>query len=163
MIDDGPIHEPGETRCTIDLTFPLRGPGGTEENKMPETKERFGFSVSLLLLSESGQRKAPVVPDDGRRTKADDLALLLQTPAEIHIIASLVVFRIKSTDFFESPFVEGHIAAGNVLRNDIGQEHMIGPTGRSSYAGLDPVLGGRREFGPPTPAKSPLNKVPTMK
>src|SRR5262245_8337689 len=109
MIDDRPIHEPSKTRRTIDLAFPLRGAGRAKENKMPETEERFGFSIPLLLLSESGQREAPVVPDNSRRTKADDLALLLQTPAKIHIIASLAVLRIKSTDFLERPLVKSHV------------------------------------------------------
>ena len=55
VIDNGPIDEPGETRRTVDLALPFRGARWAEEDQVPETKERFGFSVALLLFSESSR------------------------------------------------------------------------------------------------------------
>ena len=57
----------------------------------------------------------------------------------------------KSADLLERPFVKSHVAAGNVLGNDIGQEHVVWSSGRRGDAGLDPVLGGRRDVRPANP------------
>ena len=43
-----------------------------------------------------------MVPDDGRGTERDDAAALLETPAEINVIASGVIFRIEAADIFKA-------------------------------------------------------------
>ena len=110
---------------------------------MLETKQRFGFSVAVLLSPESSEREAPVMPDDCGGAEADDLSLLLQAPAKIHVVAGLAIFRIEAADLLESPFVKGHVAAGDVLGDQVGKEHVVRTTGRGGDAGLNPVLGGR--------------------
>ena len=80
------------------------------------------------------------MPDDRGRAEGDHAAALLQTPAEVHIITRLAVFRIEAAHLIKRPAVECHVAAGNVLGHDIGEQHMARTPGSRSHAGLDPVF-----------------------
>ena len=56
-----------------------------------------------------------MMPDDRSGTKSDDAAGLLQAPAKVDIVASLVILRIKAADLFEGPTTKGHVTAWNVF------------------------------------------------
>src|SRR5205823_13615922 len=88
------IDEPAEAWRAINLSSPLRRSGWSEKNEMFEAQEGFGFPVTFLLFAERTQSETAMVPDNGSRTERDDATTLLQTPAEINVIASGVIFRI---------------------------------------------------------------------
>ena len=85
------------------------------------------------------------MPDNCGGAEADDLSLLLQTPAEVHVIARLAIFRVETAYPLKCPFVEGHVAAGNVLGDEVGKEHMVRTSRRRGDTGLNPIFGRRRD------------------
>src|SRR5437764_3045709 len=114
------IDEPAEAWRAVNLSSPLRCSGWSEKNEMFKAQERFGFAVTLLLFAERTQGETAMVPDDGRGTKRDDAAALLQTPAEINVIASGVIFRIKAAEIFKSPAPKCHVTARDVFGDRVG-------------------------------------------
>ena len=84
------------------------------------------------------------MPDDRGRTEGDHVAGLLQAPAKIDVVAGLVIFEIEAADVFEGPAIEGHVTAGNVLGDGVGEQHVARSARRGGDAGLDPVLRRRR-------------------
>ena len=85
-----------------------------------------------------------MMPDDRGRAECDDVAFLLQAPAEIDVVARLAIFDIEAADGVERPAIEGHVTARNVLRHGVGQEHVARAAGRRRDAGLDPIFRRRR-------------------
>src|SRR5689334_10692354 len=86
-----------------------------------------------------------MMPDYGRRMKADGVAVLLEAPAGIHIIAGDAIHRIETANGLESGFTDREIAAGNVLRNLVGHEYMNGAAGRARHAFGDSSVARRRK------------------
>ena len=84
------------------------------------------------------------MPDDSRGTEGDDLSLLLQSPAEIHVVSGFAVFGIEAADLFKGPFEKRHIAAGDVFGHHVGEQDVAGSAGRGRHTGLNPVLRWRR-------------------
>ena len=93
------------------------------------------------------------MPDNGRRAEGDHATALLKAPAEVHVIACLAVFGVKAADLVERPAVEGHVTAGNVLGDDIGEQDMARASGCRCYAGLDPIFRRRRNVWPAHPGE----------
>ena len=87
------------------------------------------------------------MPDDRRWAECNDLALLLEAPAEVDVVAGLAVLGVEATDLVEGPAVESHVAAGDVLCHHVGEEHVAGAAGCGRHAGLLPVLGRRGDIG----------------
>src|SRR5215510_73392 len=96
---------------------------------MFEAQQRFRFAVAILLFQESAKGKAPVVPDDCSRTECNDPASLLDSPAKIDVIASLVIFRIETPCAFKRPPVKSHVTAGNVFGDYVSKQNMTWPAG----------------------------------
>ncbi len=92
-----------------------------------------------------------MMPDDRGRTKRDDVAFLLQAPAEIDVVARLAIFDIEAADRVERPAIEGHVTTWNVLRDRVGEQHVARSAGRRRDAGLDPVFRRRRNVRPTDP------------
>ena len=93
-----------------------------------------------------------MMPDDRGRTKCDDVAFLLQAPAEIDVVARLAIFDIETADRVERPAIEGHVTPWNVLRHRVGEEHVARSARRRRDAGLDPVFRRRRNVRPTDPS-----------
>ncbi len=148
MIDDRPIDEPTEARRSINLAAPLRCAGWAEENQMFESEERFCFAITVLLSQKGAQSRAAMMPHDGSRVESNDTPGLLQPPAKIDIVASRVILDIEAADLFKCPPVDGHVTAGNVLRDGVGEQNMAGSPRRRSDTGLHPILRGRWDIGP---------------
>src|SRR6478752_1023819 len=91
------------------------------------------------------------MPDDRRRAEGDGMAGLLNAPAEIHVVARLVVLGIEATDVFKSPAIPGHVTAGDMLGDGVGEEDVARAAGRGRDTGLDPVLRRRRNVWSPYP------------
>jgi hypothetical protein len=88
------------------------------------------------------------VPDDGRGAEGDDVARLLEAPAEVHVVAGLAVIGIEAADEIERPAMECHVAAGDVLGHHVGEQHVARSARCGSDARLDPVLRRRRDVRP---------------
>src|ERR1700730_3497031 len=89
-----------------------------------------------------------MMPYDGGRAESDDATSLLKSPAKIDIVAGLVIFDIEPTDVLKGPSVEGHVTAGNVLRDCVREQNMTRPARRCRDTGLIPMLRGRSHIGP---------------
>src|SRR5215467_6694830 len=107
---------------------------------MFEAQQRFRFAVAVLLFHESAQRKAPIMPHDRSRAERNGPSSLLNSPAEIHVVAGLAIFGIESAYTFEGPTVKRHVTTGNMLGDGIREQNMIWAAGRGSNACLNPVL-----------------------
>ena len=88
-----------------------------------------------------------MMPNNRGRTESDNAARLLQAPAKIDIVASLVIFRIKTADLFEGPSIKRHVTTRDMLGHGIGQQNVARPTGRGGHARLNRVLRRRTHIG----------------
>ena len=125
VINDRAINKPAEPRSAVDLTAPFRCAGRAEKDQMFKAQQRFRFAVAVLLFQESAQRKPPIMPDDRGRTERDYPSSLLNSPAEIHVVAGLAIFGIEPTYTFEGPTVKRHVTTGNMLGDCIRKQNMV--------------------------------------
>ena len=93
-----------------------------------------------------------MMPDQGRRVKAQRPALLLQTPAEIDIVACDPKLGIKAPDGLQAVLPKGHVAPRDVLRDLIGEQHMHRTSRSIGHAVRNRAVAGRRHIGAPIPA-----------
>src|SRR4051812_33215148 len=115
---------------------------------MLEAQERLGLAITFLLFEKGAQREASMVPDDRGGTERDLAAGLLDPPAKINVIASLVIFRIESADVLKRPAIPRHVTTGNVLGDSVGKQHMARPARRRCHTSLNPMLRWRRDIRP---------------
>src|SRR5215472_11377963 len=85
------------------------------------------------------------MPNDCGWTEGNYPPSLLNSPAEIHVVAGLPIFGIESADAFESPTVKCHVTTGNMLCDRVGKQNMVWSPWRRSNAGLNPILCWRRD------------------
>ena len=107
-------------------------------------QHRFGFAIAFLLLPIGEHRISAVMPHQGRRTEPQTPALFLQTPADIHVIASHVELRVETADSFKRHFAEGHVATRDMFRFPIREQHVDGAAGRMGDAIGDHAIARRR-------------------
>ena len=112
------------------------------------------FPVPYLLTPERPDRPPVVVPDERRGRESDSLTLRLQPPADIDVVAGALVDGVETTDRQQRIAPERHVAARDVLRDPILEQHVDGPARRARH-----TLGQRRivlgtTFGPPAPTTS---------
>ena len=69
-----------------------------------------------------------MMPHHGRGAKPNGPALLLQAPADIHIITSRTKLGIKPRNGLQGCFAKRHITSRDMLCLRIGEEHMHGTT-----------------------------------
>src|SRR5262249_55828007 len=87
-------------------------------------QECFRPAVPLLLFPIGPYSLAAMVPDHGCWAKPNRPALLLQPPADIHVIARRTKLGIKSPDGLQGRFPKRHVTPGDMLCLCIGEEHM---------------------------------------
>ena len=92
-------------------------------------EHRFGLAVALLLFPVGANGVAVVVPHHRPGTEAEGPPSFLQSPADIHIVAGFAEDGIETADFIQRPFIEGHVATGDMLGFAIG-EHAVGGSTR---------------------------------
>ena len=112
---------------------------------MFKAQQGFRFAIAVLLFQKSAQRKPSIMPDDSGRTERDYPSSLLNSPAEIHVVAGLAIFGIEPAYTFEGPTVKRHVTTGNMLGHCIGKQNMVWSAGRRSNARLNPILCRRRD------------------
>src|SRR5439155_4031563 len=115
LIDPSP-QSPDHLRASLPIEAP--GPGQMTKHVVffrPFLFQQcFGSTVPLLLFPIGPDRIAAMMPDHGRWAKPNRPALLLQPPAEIHIIARRTKLRIKPPDSLQGRFPKGHVTPWNI-------------------------------------------------
>src|SRR5438067_1758507 len=86
------------------------------------------------------------MPDNRRRAESDDMPRLLHSPAEIDVVAGLMIFVIETADAFERPAIKGHVTPWNVLGHGVGKQDMAWPAWCGRHTGLDPISCRRRDI-----------------
>ncbi len=109
-------------QVAVDAAEPTRLPEHIETAWVLEEEQSFSFAVAALLFDIVANGVAAKMPYHGSRAKADLVSFILQSPAEIHIVAGGAKDRIKSIDRFQRFPPERHIAAGNMLGDFIIQQ-----------------------------------------
>ena len=89
-------------------------------------QQRLRFAVARLLLQIGFHRRTPIVPYKACRTEPNLAVPGLHAPANIDVIARFAEGRIEHPGFLQRPFVECHVAPGNVFGLAIAQHHMGG-------------------------------------
>src|SRR6266480_2294655 len=115
---------------------------------MFKAQQGFRFAIAVLLFQKSAQRKPSIMPDDSGRTERDYPSSLLNSPAEIHVVAGLAIFGIEPAYTFEGPTVERHVTTGNMLGDRIGKQNVVWSARRPCNARLNPILCRRRDVRP---------------
>src|SRR5262249_14948387 len=124
VMDDGPADAKAPGVHSIHGAMPERIAPRVEFVRVLEPQEALCMAVTFLLLEIGPDGLTPMMPDHRRRRKADLITGFLQTPAEVHIIACCPIFRVDPFDLLERRFKKGHVAAGNMLGDLIGDQHM---------------------------------------
>jgi hypothetical protein len=146
MIDDWRPHRYADARGRVNATMPLAATEPVKVLWVTTHEEGFRFAVAVLLFHVIAHRGATVMPHKSRRREAEGVALLLEPPADIDIIACLPKNRVEPADLFECPFIEGHVAAGNVFGYAIGEHHVRGAARRDHDRSGDPGIFRRQKI-----------------
>src|SRR5438309_3626883 len=93
-------------------------------------QKRLGFSIALLLAQISTNGIAAMMPDHRRGIEPQRPTLLLQAPADIHVVTRDAKLRVKSANRLQTRPAERHVAAGNVFRFAIRKQDMRGAARR---------------------------------
>ena len=115
----------------------------TNFSGMVRVEPRLAFAVADLLPPVRLDRRTMVMPDERRRREADPLALGLQSPAHVHVVAGTEIDRVETADREQRVATERHVAAGNVLGDAIVEQHMRRPARRTRHALGNPGIVGR--------------------
>src|SRR6476620_2109566 len=86
-----------------------------------------------------------MMPDDRGWTESDDVALLLEAPAKIDVVACLAIFDVEAADGIEGPRIKGHVTSRNVRGNSMAGKNVARSARRLGHAGLNSVFGRRRD------------------
>ena len=100
------------------------------------------------------QSETAMVPDDIVGQNDDDAALL-ETPAEINVIASGVIFRIETADIL--PSAKRHVTARCVRRPP--QQNVTRLAGRGRDTRLNPGLPGAKHSVPLRSKSPPVRPI----
>src|SRR4029079_2965860 len=100
---------------------------------MLEQKQRFGFTVTGLLLQIGLGVLSPVMPNDRAGCERNPFARLLQTPTDIDIVTPLSKLRVKTIDLLERFAAKGHVTTRDVFGLLIAFQHVCRLAGASRY------------------------------
>src|SRR5438067_6468350 len=114
-------------------------------------EQRLCPPIALLLAPEVPDRVAPVVPHERRWAEPQGPALLLEPPAEVHVVAGRPEARVPAVDRLERLPPERAVAARDVLGLAIRQEDVDRPAGGVRYAVGDRSVSRRRDVRSPDP------------
>src|SRR5262245_12772626 len=137
-IDDRIAPAEALQRGAVENAAPFAVAAPVELLRVLELKECFRFAITGLLAQIGAHVLSAVMPDKRAGRKSDPVAGLLQSPANIHVIARLAVMRIEAVDRLQNVAAKGHVATGNVLGLLIALQHMGGLTRRGRHAGGQP-------------------------
>ena len=88
-----------------------------------------------------------MVPHEHGGGEADDVALVLESPAHVHVVAGRPVGGVEAADAGQVFLAVGHVAARDVLGDLVGQKDVGRRAGRHGHAGGGAVVVGRGQVG----------------
>ena len=86
--------------------------------------------------------------DDRSRAEADRRPLLLETPADVDVVAGDPELRIEAPHRLQRLAPEGHVAPGDVLGDFVGEQDVGRPARSARDGALDEARILRDEVGP---------------
>src|SRR5436190_19539119 len=87
-----------------------------------------------------------MMPNNGGRTESKRPAFLLQTPTDIHIIASHSELWIKAANRLQRRHTKSHVAPWNMFRFTVTQQNMDRPARGVRHAISDDAVARRRNI-----------------
>ena len=66
--------------------------------RMLPHQQRLGFPIARLLFQVSPHRRAPIVPDKPGGTEPNLETVVLQAPANVHVVSRAAENRVKQPD-----------------------------------------------------------------
>jgi hypothetical protein len=146
VINDGRAHGHADAGGRVNAPVPLAAAEPIEIFGMAADEEGFGFAVTVLLFEVVVNGGAAVMPDEARGREAQGVALLLETPADIDVVAGFAENGIETANLLKRPFVESHVAAGDVFGHAVGEHDVRRAAGRDHDGGSDPGIFRRQKI-----------------
>src|SRR5678815_281740 len=87
------------------------------------------LSVTPLLSPKSGNRASAMMQNHRARRETKRPTAVLESPAEVHVIARHAKGRIEPADRVEAGFPHGHVAPRQMLREFVVEQHVRGTPG----------------------------------
>src|SRR4029077_14839754 len=131
----------------IDAAEPFCLPEKVEAERVLRVDERLGLAVPPLLHAISGYCIAAEMPHHGGRAKADDIAGVLKAPADVDVVARGAIDWVETAEPDQRLAAEGHVAAGDVLRDFVAEQYMRRTAGCDGDDGRDERVLGRWKVG----------------
>jgi hypothetical protein len=91
-------------------------------------EQRLGAAITQLLAPVGAHRVAPVVPHHRAGVEPERPDLVLEPPAQIHVVAGGSEAGIEPADRRQRRSPERHVAARDVLGLGVGEEHVHRPS-----------------------------------
>src|ERR1051325_6748061 len=132
----------------VDPAAPGEVAGGVVLFRPLSFEQRFGLSVTDLLVPVGEHGVSPVMPYHRCRAEAEREAFLLKTPADVDIVAGGANLFIEYADIEQRGFAECHVASGDMFRFLVAQEHVDRTARSVSYAIGNRTIVRRREVRP---------------
>ena len=133
MIGRGEIED--SRSGVVNDPAPLAAAPAGELVGMLEVEQAFGLAVAGLLVKIASRRAAAVVPDHRAGCERDPVALVLEPPAKIDVVAGSSKLRVEPVDRFQDLAAKRHVAARDVLGRLVVDEHVRRLAGRRRHAG----------------------------
>src|SRR2546426_5844416 len=110
VVNDRRPHQHAKLGSRIDSTPPDAAAKWIEVFRMLPHQHRLGFAITFLLMEICASGRAPVMPHKRGRAETNFESSLLQSPAEVHVIACLPENWIKAIYLQQGRFVKSHVA-----------------------------------------------------
>ena len=144
---DPPLAEREHPRQgAVDPAAPPR-PAVDELLRVPPRQPRLALSVAELLPPVGPHRRPMVVPDERRRGEPDLGAHGLEPPADVDVVGRAAEDRVEPAEREERLPPEGHVAAGDMLGDDVVEHDVRRGAGRAGHALRQPRVVGRHHVG----------------
>ena len=140
VVDNRLSDDQALQRRTVEHAAPLAVAAAIVAVRMFKPQQGLGLTVSGLLPQIGAGRLSSLVPDEGPRCERNPMARLLQTPADIDVVAGLEKLRIESIDRFQRFTAECHVAARNMFGHLVALEHMHRLPGGGGDASRDSAI-----------------------
>ena len=131
-------------RAAIHHASPLAVAAAVELVGVLGVEQGLGLAIAGLLPEVRTRVLAAVVPDERPRREGDQEPLVLEPPADVHIVAGLAKLGIEPVDRLEGLTAEGHVAAGDVLGDLVAHQDVRRLPRRGRDAGGQPAVLGRQ-------------------
>ena len=123
-IDDRHVELKALQRAAVHHPAPLPVAAAIELVGVLGVQQGLGLAIAGLLLEVRTRVLAAMMPDERPRREGDQEPLMLETPADIHVVAGLAKLGIEPVDRLEDLAAKSHVAAGDMLGDLVAQQDM---------------------------------------